>query len=277
MRRIAEPVSAVHEMTEIHRRVLREDGPALLFETVTRADGARSDMPVLVNLFGRWSASPGAGRAARGWRARRMWPMLREPRPHAGLADASASCRGGAALAMRAREVARPPCRPRCIRGAAVDLGLAAGAGARPGEPAPLITWRWLVTRPPESESPSTTISASIACRCWGGTAPSGWLASAAARGTTGFGRALGAVPVAVVLAPTPHGPRRRAAAAGKVSELTFRPAARRAPGAGALAPPTAHVPAEARSSSKAMSPGRTRRRPLWRPHRYYNASRTSR
>ena len=26
--RIAEPVSAVHEMTEIHRRVLREDGPA---------------------------------------------------------------------------------------------------------------------------------------------------------------------------------------------------------------------------------------------------------
>ena len=45
-------------MTEIHRR-LRDGGPALLFEHAIRADGARSGMPVLVNLFGtaerRWS------------------------------------------------------------------------------------------------------------------------------------------------------------------------------------------------------------------------------
>ena len=29
--RIRQPVSAVHEMTEIHRRVVRDQGPALLF------------------------------------------------------------------------------------------------------------------------------------------------------------------------------------------------------------------------------------------------------
>ena len=34
MVRIREPVSVVHEMTEIHRRTLRANGPALLFEVV---------------------------------------------------------------------------------------------------------------------------------------------------------------------------------------------------------------------------------------------------
>ncbi len=50
--RISEPISVVHEMTEIHRRVLRGNGRALLFEHAVKADGARSEMPVLVNLFG---------------------------------------------------------------------------------------------------------------------------------------------------------------------------------------------------------------------------------
>src|SRR4029453_9430769 len=50
--RVAEPVSSVLEMTEIQRRVLRDGGPAVLFENVGRADGERSSMPCLVNLFG---------------------------------------------------------------------------------------------------------------------------------------------------------------------------------------------------------------------------------
>src|SRR5690606_5202263 len=41
-----------HEITEIHRRVLAAGGPALLFERPVQADGAVSDIPVLVNLFG---------------------------------------------------------------------------------------------------------------------------------------------------------------------------------------------------------------------------------
>ena len=50
--RVTEPVSTVLQMTEIHRRLLAEGGPAVLFENVLRADGERSSMPCLVNLFG---------------------------------------------------------------------------------------------------------------------------------------------------------------------------------------------------------------------------------
>src|SRR5205085_10059420 len=50
--RVREPVSTVLEMTEIQTRLIAENGPAVLFEKPTKADGAPSDIPVLVNLFG---------------------------------------------------------------------------------------------------------------------------------------------------------------------------------------------------------------------------------
>ncbi len=50
--RVREPVSTVLEMTEIQTRLLAEQGPAVLFEHAVKADGTRSAMPVLVNLFG---------------------------------------------------------------------------------------------------------------------------------------------------------------------------------------------------------------------------------
>jgi 4-hydroxy-3-polyprenylbenzoate decarboxylase len=50
--RVTERVSTVHEMTEIHRRVLAAGGPALLFEHPTRSNGSASEMQTVVNLFG---------------------------------------------------------------------------------------------------------------------------------------------------------------------------------------------------------------------------------
>ncbi len=50
--RIARPVSLVHEVTEIHRRVLEADGPALLFENPVDAEGRTQTIPLLANLFG---------------------------------------------------------------------------------------------------------------------------------------------------------------------------------------------------------------------------------
>jgi len=50
--RVREPVSTVLEMTEIQTRLIAESGPAVLFENVTMEDGAHSEFPVLVNLFG---------------------------------------------------------------------------------------------------------------------------------------------------------------------------------------------------------------------------------
>ena len=50
--RVTEPVSTVLEMTEIQTRLIAEGGPAVIFENPIIADGTKSDMPVLVNLFG---------------------------------------------------------------------------------------------------------------------------------------------------------------------------------------------------------------------------------
>ncbi len=45
LKRVAEPVSTVLEMTEIQTRLLAEGGPAVLFEAPLGADGARSPIP----------------------------------------------------------------------------------------------------------------------------------------------------------------------------------------------------------------------------------------
>src|SRR5215472_12736251 len=50
--RVREPVSSVLELTEIQTRLIAGQGPAALFENVTRCDGEKSGHPVLVNLFG---------------------------------------------------------------------------------------------------------------------------------------------------------------------------------------------------------------------------------
>jgi len=157
LHRIAHPVSTVHEMTEIHRRVLRENGPALLFEQAIRADGRPSEMPVLVNLFGTVErVAWGLGvRPARLAELGELLAALREPRPPLGLGDALRSLPlARAALAMRPREAARPAVQRTVRRGAAVDLGLLPAQTCWPGEPAPLLTWPLVVTRPPDSESP---------------------------------------------------------------------------------------------------------------------------
>ena len=52
LKRVLTPVSPHLEMTEIQSRVLKESGPAILFENVLQPDGNPYPIPVLVNLFG---------------------------------------------------------------------------------------------------------------------------------------------------------------------------------------------------------------------------------
>lgn len=52
--RIAEPVKADLEITEITDRVTKAGGPALLFENVIKMDGQRSAFPLLINTYGTW-------------------------------------------------------------------------------------------------------------------------------------------------------------------------------------------------------------------------------
>lgn len=151
--RIREPVSVVHAMTVIHQRVLEAGGPALLFERPVRADGEPSGMPMLVNLFGtvervawglgvRPEALPALGETL---------AELREPRPPQGFGEALGKLPlARAALAMRPKAVNAAAVHQTVLTGAAIDLGRLPVQIPWPGEPAPLITWPIVITRPPD-------------------------------------------------------------------------------------------------------------------------------
>ena len=49
---IKAPVSPYLEITEIHRKVIEQGGPALRFDTVTLRSGQKSNMPLVTNIFG---------------------------------------------------------------------------------------------------------------------------------------------------------------------------------------------------------------------------------
>ena len=51
LRRITAPVDVELEITEIADRLVKSDGPALLFEAPTAPDGSRFDIPVLINAY----------------------------------------------------------------------------------------------------------------------------------------------------------------------------------------------------------------------------------
>ncbi|RBP12272.1 3-octaprenyl-4-hydroxybenzoate decarboxylase [Roseiarcus fermentans] len=152
--RIREPIGLVHELTEVHRRVIAAGGPALMFDN---AEGAT--MPVLANLFGTAErVAAGFGVApSRIVELGEMLAALREPQPFDGLQDAlSRWPMVRAALSTRPSLVSRPDCQAERRLGRDVDLGRLPIQTCWPGEPAPLITWGLVITRPPDTEADDT-------------------------------------------------------------------------------------------------------------------------
>jgi 4-hydroxy-3-polyprenylbenzoate decarboxylase len=156
--RVTEPVSVVHEMTEVHRRVLERGGPALLFERPIRADGTASDVPVLVNLFGTAErVSWGLGVEQHGIRdLGELLAALREPAPIDGVRDALERWPlVKAALSTVPVTVSRPLVQQRVCTGPEIALDRLPIQTCWSGEPGPLITWPLVLTRPPDDESVS--------------------------------------------------------------------------------------------------------------------------
>jgi len=149
--RIAAPVDVALDMTEVQRRVLRVGGPALRFDGPT-VSGRSATMPVIANLFGteeRVAAGLGVRRERVG-ELGELLAALREPAPIDGLKDAlSRWPMIRAALSTRPAIVASPPCQEVRHVGAAADLTALPVQTCWPGEPAPLITWPLVITRPP--------------------------------------------------------------------------------------------------------------------------------
>ncbi|WP_326868789.1 UbiD family decarboxylase [Devosia sp.] len=153
LRRITAPISIVHEITEVHRRVLALGGPALLFENAVAADGKPAEMPVVVNLFGtKERIALGLGlEPAELPQLGETLAFLRQPEGPTTMRAALAKLPVvRAALSMGTHIVVRPPVQQRVRQGEQIDLGRLPVQWCWPGEPAPLITWPLVITRSPD-------------------------------------------------------------------------------------------------------------------------------
>lgn len=151
--RVKAPVSPHLEMTEIQTRLLAEKGPAVLFENVVRADGTRSDIPVLVNLFGTVErVAWGMDREPEQLRAvGETLAFLRQPEPPGGWREALDMLPMlRTVMAMKPKTVGSAPCQEIVLTGNDIDLGRLPVQTCWPGEPAPLITWPLIVTQGPD-------------------------------------------------------------------------------------------------------------------------------
>jgi 4-hydroxy-3-polyprenylbenzoate decarboxylase len=160
--RVAEPVSTVLEMTEIATRLLAKGGPAVLFENPIRADGERSSMPCLVNLFGTVKRVAmgvtlgGEPRTTAGElrEVGEILAFLRQPTPPKGLKGALDMLPlAKTVLSMRPNTVKRAPVQEVVWTGDQIDLTKLPIQTCWPGEPAPLITWPLVVTKGPSDSA----------------------------------------------------------------------------------------------------------------------------
>src|SRR5437868_7781199 len=142
LKRVVAPVSPYLEMTEIQTRLLAEGGPAILFENVVRADGGKSAMPVLVNLFGTvervaWGMDREPGQLRE---IGETLAFLRQPEPPGGWREAFEMLPLlRTVMAMRPRTVAAGACQEIVLRGAEIDLGLLPTQTCWPDQPAPFL------------------------------------------------------------------------------------------------------------------------------------------
>jgi len=148
LKRISVPVSTHLEMTEICDRVLRAQGPALLFENVKD-----HSMPVLANLFGtprRVALGMGEENIQALREVGKLLAYLKEPEPPKGLKDAWDKWPVlKQVLNMSPKVVSSAPCQEIVWEGSEVDLSRLPIQHCWPGDVAPLITWGLVVTRGP--------------------------------------------------------------------------------------------------------------------------------
>jgi 4-hydroxy-3-polyprenylbenzoate decarboxylase len=148
LKRIRAEVSPRLEMTEICDRVLRTDGPALLFE---RPSG--HEIPVLANLFGavrRVALAMGVADAAALRDVGKMLAFLREPEPPKGLRDLWEKFPlWKQLLNMPPKTVSAALSQEIVLEEKNVDLARLPVQTCWPQDAGPLITWGLTVTRGP--------------------------------------------------------------------------------------------------------------------------------
>jgi len=151
LKRIKHPVDPKLEMTEIADRVLRNRGPALLFE-----NPVGFDTPVLANLFGtpeRVALGMGRESVNELREVGELLAFLKEPQPPENLRDAWEKLPVfRQVLNMGPKVVGKAPCQQVELVGEDVDLFKLPIQTCWPGDAAPLVTWPLVITRGPEKK-----------------------------------------------------------------------------------------------------------------------------
>ncbi len=148
LKRVVHPIDPYLEMTEICDRLLKQGGPAVLFE-----QPKNYSIPVLGNLFGtpdRVALGMGQESTAALREVGRLLAYLKEPDPPKGLRDAWEKLPVlKQVLNMAPKVVSSAVCQEIVWEGQAVDLSKLPIQTCWPGDVAPLITWGLTVTRGP--------------------------------------------------------------------------------------------------------------------------------
>ena len=151
LKRISIEVDPYLEVTEISDRVLREDGPALLFE-----NPKGSSIPLLVNLFGntRRIALAMGQEDIDGLRdVGKLMAFLKEPTPPSGWKDIWQKLPSYKQVLNVSPNVKKSAqCQDIVIKEDEIDLSMFPIQTCWPGDVAPLVTWPLVITRGPHKE-----------------------------------------------------------------------------------------------------------------------------
>ncbi|MBI0103962.1 MULTISPECIES: 4-hydroxy-3-polyprenylbenzoate decarboxylase [Gilliamella] len=151
LKRISYPVNPYLEMTEIADRVLRSQGPALLFE-----NPIGYKIPVLCNLFGtakRVAMAMGREDTTELREIGELLAFLREPEPPKGIRQFfNVLPKYKQVLNMPVKHRSSAPCQELIFKDDEVDLTQLPIMHCWPGDVAPLVTWGLTVTKGPHKE-----------------------------------------------------------------------------------------------------------------------------
>ena len=146
LKRISHPVDPNLQMTEIADRVLRAEGPALLFE-----NPIGYDMPVLANLFGtprRVALGMGQKDVSALRDLGELLAFLKEPKPPKGFKELLDNLpTWKRVLDMGPKTLKKAPCQEVVLTGDEVDLSKIPVQTCWPGDAGPLVTWPLVITQ----------------------------------------------------------------------------------------------------------------------------------